>query len=367
LEQDAYCVSSALADYWVEHGQHQASADSIKARLKLFNRFLEAEMTSGRIPASLTPDLVDDQLLARFRKWGLADPIVARRKNDAGEWVPGKSRSRSASTVEESIIQLKAVLNHAFKRRRTRYVPPLQHKTRDQVTPQRTYRLSVAALGELLDYSLKGAGNYAGHSDRLLPLRRYLIASICTVGRPDAIFDMSVAPSREQWLSDSGLFALNPAGRVQTKKVRPTLPVVPLLRSWLEATDEWFVCKQISRVDSDTGLEVTEQRGIGSVRSAWNGARAALGMPDGWGPKLIRHSMATILANRRVDLAELRMAMGHEVLGKTTGRYAIFDPGYLGTVKAGIEDVIADLMKAAGPALHAKLTQNSSPAAVSRP
>jgi hypothetical protein len=58
--------------------------------------------------------------------------------------------------------------------------------------------------------------------------------------------------------------------------------------------------------------------------------------------------MATILANRRVDLVELEMALGHRVLGKTSSRYALFDPDYLGTISAGIDDVISDLTRMAG-------------------
>lgn len=356
-EQGGYTVLDAMSDYWIEHGQHQVSAPAIKAQLKLLHRFIAVEDDAGRLPSPFVPDALDDRWIDRFRAWGVADPIVARRKDEAGAWVAGSQRRRSAATVEESVIKLKAALNHAYKARRARYVPPIAHKTRDQVTPQRTYRLSLAAIGELLDYSLRGAGNYAGHGDRLLPLRRYLIAAFCTLARPDAILDLSVRPEREQWLKSAGLLNLNPAGRIQTKKVRPVLPVVPLLASWLDTTDDWFVCAETVRPDPRQRINVRRQVGVSSVRSAWDGARAVLGIPDGWGPKLIRHSMSTILANRRVDLVELEMALGHRVLAKTTSRYAIFDPGYLGTVRAGIEDVVADLTKAAGPALHAKLTQ----------
>jgi len=63
--------------------------------------------------------------------------------------------------------------------------------------------------------------------------------------------------------------------------------------------------------------------------------------------------MATILANRRVDLIELEIALGHRVLKKTSSRYAILDPEYLSTISAGIED----LLKKVGPALHPKLTR----------
>lgn len=365
-EQDGYGVGDAMSDYWLEHGQHQVSADPIKARLALFNRFRIAEQAAGRMSQPLMPDHLDDQLLARFRIWAAADPIIARKKDDDGNWIDGERRQRAASTIEESIIQLKAALNHAFKQRRMRYVPPLQHKTRSQVTPERTYRLSVDGIAELLDYSIRGAGKYAGHADRLMPLRRYLIAGLCTLARPDAVFDMSTASKREQWMEKERRFALNPAGRIQTKKVRPVVPVVDLLHSWLSATDEWMICSERMRFDAKQKIEVVEQARVRAVRSAWDGAREALGIPAGWGPKLIRHSMATILANRRVNLIELEMALGHRVLGRTSSVYAIFDPDYLATIRDGIEDVIADLTKAVGPALHAKLTQKDANVAVLR-
>lgn len=365
-DQAVYSVHDALTDYYLEHGQHLPSAEPIRARFKLLTRFLEIERAAGRIPSPLLPDHIDDQLLERFRAWGIADPIIARRKDANGNWIDGKARARSASTVEESVIQLKAALNRAFKARRVKYVPPLSHKTRDQVTPQRSYRLSLDTLGELLDYSLRGAGNYGGHGDRLLPLRRYLIGAICTLGRPDAILDMNVSPERGQWLREDGLFALNPADRPQTPKRRPVMPVVPLLRSWLESTDEWFVCTERTRWDAKQKIDVVEQHGVSGIRSAWDGACERFRIPAGWGPKLIRHSMATILANRGVDLIQLEIALGHRVLSKTSGRYAIFGPDYLSSVRAGIEDVITDLTKAAGPALHAKVTQKTADVAVLR-
>jgi len=365
-EQDSYSVPEAMADYWLEHGSRQISSDPIKARLKLMSRFLDAEAEAGRLVDPFLPEHLDDRFLERFRTWGQEDPIIARKKDENGNWIEGKRRKRSASTVEESIIQLKAALNHAFNARRLRYVPPLKHKTRDQVTPQRTYRLSVDAIAELLDYSIRGAGNYSGHADRLLPLRRYLIGAITTLARPDAVLDMGVSRERGQWMQNERRFVLNPEGRLQTKKVRPVVPVVDLLHSWLAASDQWLVCGERTYFDPKQQIDVIEQYKVASVKKGWLGARQHLGIPDGWGPKLIRHSMATILANRRVDLIELEIALGHRPLGKTSSRYAIFDPDYLSTIRDGIEDVVSDLTKRVGPALHAKLTQKDTNIAVLR-
>ena len=115
-------------------------------------------------------------------------------------------------------------------------------------------------------------------------------------------------------------------------------------------------------MDELTQAPVITQARVGAIRSGWAGASRTLGIPAGRSPKLIRHSMATILANRWVDLVELELAMGHRVLGKTTSRYAIFDPGYLGTISAGIEDVVSDLLKQVSPELLMASITASSPA-----
>lgn len=346
-----------LADYWQEHASKKTSSEALKARLKLLTRFLDVEVQERRLVDPILPDHIDESVLERFRAWAIADPIVARKKDDDGNWIDGMSRTRSASTAEESIIVLKAALNHAFGKRRIRYAPPLKHKTRDQVTPARSYRLSLDGIAELLDFTMRGSGNYAGHAERLIPLRRYLIGAICTLGRPDAILDMSVAPKRGQWMQDARCFALNPEGRLQTNKVRPVIPVVGVLDAWLTASDEWLVCREVKSFDDDQQIYTLEQVRVASVRSAWDSARDALGIPDGWGPKLIRHSMSTILATRKVDLVELEMMLGHRVLGKTSSRYVVFDPSYLGSVRDGIEDALDDLARRSGGALHPKLTR----------
>jgi hypothetical protein len=350
-DQEVYSVSAAMTDYYLEHGSKRGSAASIKARLKLMSRFMDAEAKAGRLLDPFLPEHLDNLFLERFRTWALADPIVARKKDDDGNWVDGRSRDRQASTVEESIIQLKAAVNHAYNNRRIRYVPPLKHKSRASVTPVRTYRLSVNSLGEMLDYTMAGSGRYAGHGARLLPLRRYLIGAICTLARPDAVLDMSIIPERGQWMKEDRRFNLNPVGRAQTKKHRPIVPVNDLLHAWLSETEEWLVCRERSWFDADEQMERVAQIGVKAVRSGWDSMRAQLGIPTGWGPKLIRHSMASELRKRRVDPWELSGQLGHRVL-KTSEIYAIYDPDYLGTVQLAIADIISDLMKTCGTALQ---------------
>ena len=339
VERSTYSVSEALTDYWIEHGSKAASAEAIRARLKLITRFMDHEAEAGRLIDPFFPSQIDDAFIQRFRDWAEADPIIARRKNPQGEWVESSRRKRAASTVEESVIQLKAALNHTKKR--SGYVPDFEHKTRAQVTPTRNDRLTLKDIGELLSFTVTGAGNYAGHARRLLPLRRYIIAAVCTLGRPDAIMDMSVARDRGQWFPDMEVFDLNPAGRLQTKKYRAAVPVVGLLKEWIEGTEEWFVCGERN---AGTKKEPRwEQHRVMSVKSAWDTARAELKLPHGWGPKLLRHSMATILANRRVPPTDRKLAMGHQALEGSEKAYVIFDPDYLSDVRKVLEDIVSEL------------------------
>ena len=100
----------------------------------------------------------------------------------------------------------------------------------------------------MLDDTMRGAG-HSGHAERLLPLRPYRIAAVTTLARPDAICDMSVIPARARWLRDDRRYALNPAGRVQTKQYRPVVPVGELLELWIGVTEEWWLCADRARRD----------------------------------------------------------------------------------------------------------------------
>lgn len=178
-------------------------------------------------------------------------------------------------------------------------------------------------------------------TERLLPLRRYIIAAVTTLGRPDAILDMSILRPRGQWHPDMHVFDLNPAGRLQTKKYRAAVPIVGLLVDWLEATDEWFVSAR-KNIGTKEVAEWQQYR-VAAVKSAWNTARAELKLPHGWGPKLLRHSTATLLANRRVPPTELKLLMGHEALEGSQKAYVIFAPDYLARSRDVLEEIVTEL------------------------
>jgi integrase len=159
---------------------------------------------------------------------------------------------------------------------------------------------------------------------------------------------MSIEPKWAQWDRDAKTFDLNPAGRKQTRKFRATVPVVDLLNRWLvdlEASDcPWFIRHN--------------GQPIRSVHTAWNRMCDQLDLPREWNAKIIRHSMAAELRKRRVDAWELEGFMGHRKPSETE-TYAAYDPAYLGTVGAGICDIVSDLCASVPKALHPRYTQNS--------
>ena len=208
----------------------------------------------------------------------------------------------------------------------------------------------------MLSYSIGGPEGRLSDSARHLPLRRYLIAAITTLGRPDAIFDTSVDPARFQWMRDYHRFDLNQKGRIQTKKHRPVVPVSSVLDAWLEATDGMLVCKPVYVTDENSVPRV-EQSPVDSIRSAWDSMRVRMDIPPGWGPKLIRHSVATILAAQGVNLQEIEILLGHRVIKKTTARYVVLQPDYLSSFQRVIEYLTEELTQICGQSLHPTLTQ----------
>jgi len=48
-EKNVYSVSEALTDYWIQHGSNAASAEAIRARLKLVTRFMDVEAEAGKL------------------------------------------------------------------------------------------------------------------------------------------------------------------------------------------------------------------------------------------------------------------------------------------------------------------------------
>ncbi|WP_139139311.1 tyrosine-type recombinase/integrase [Sphingobium phenoxybenzoativorans] len=341
-----YSIQEIFSDYFLEHASKLEAAMGIKYRLRLFLQFLDHEIAQGAMEEPILPAHIHEGVLDRFRLWAISKPIIIRFRQGGDLKSKTLPRSRSPAAVEEVLRQCKSAIYYAFDRDRLQSPPKFKVRSSRQLRPVNRDRISVTQIGELLDYSIRGPKDSAMQLWKLHALRRYLIAAICTLARPSSIFDMSVDPARRQWLKDDHLFDLNPSGRVQNNKRRAVLPVHPVLGDWLEHTESWFICIE-RHWRYVPGAATIEQRRVLSCDSSWRSACTYLGMPREWTIRLLRHSMAAELRRRGVNPWELAGFLGHSLLNMTEV-YAIYDPSYLSTVGAAIDDIITDLRKIAG-------------------
>lgn len=307
--------SGTLVTLAIELHRHESigkpSEDAINARLDHVTDYV-ASLPSAEVYCSD----VDEKWIKGFRTFAAARPIVTPK---------GREKARAASTIENSVLQLAAAVRRAGETPRFKPIP-MKEVNR---TPR--YRADVPKLAEMFRYCLEPApDSYRSDKERIRrvherrQLLAFLRASVVTLGRPDAVLDISTDLQREQWDAEHQVIALNPRGRRQTRKRRATVPVARQA-AWIFAECDGFLIP------------------VDSISSAWDAMAKAIGLPgDGEaGTKLIRRSMANIVRARLHDMEkaedELEVFLGHRIIDSVSELYAPFSPGYLRTVKGIIE------------------------------
>lgn len=343
----AYLLNDAIADYRLEKGDGQSSADTIAARLKHATDFLVAEEARGpesRFGLETSCAIAATPAFAEaFRTWSKAQPVTWR--NRKGEVTV--SRQRAPATTEESITQLAAVLNHAVDRERSDKRPAYRPLPRKQVSRPRRTRIGVPELAAMLAYA-------AEPKRRRGALHAFLVASICTIARPEAVVDIAVAPDRGQWWPGSATLDLNPQGRTQTKKHRAVVPVLPVLREWLAAELAEYQALDAAQRAGRGWLVNYYGRPVLDVDGAWESMLVELKLPTSreWRSYLLRHSLATLVRNRGASHWDLAGYMGHRLPGQTE-TYAV---GEFPTVVKALSGIISELEELAPGALHRNST-----------
>jgi integrase len=155
--------------------------------------------------------------------------------------------------------------------------------------------------------------------------------------RPAAALDLAPA-SR---IREAGLIALNPEGRAQNKKVRPTVRCPAVLS---KALDAWEAA----------GLDAYDGRYVGyasrySVRQALERvcAEPEVNLPA-ISPYSFRHKVTTVLRSAGVPEDQISRQLGHSGTGsRTTARYGEWSPDYLKAASAALDTWIRRVQKAA--------------------
>ncbi|MEO9130412.1 MAG: phage integrase SAM-like domain-containing protein [Sphingomonas sp.] len=315
----------AITDYLTTH-EELASINAVRPRLNQVVRYI------GTLQ---TPDVrcskIDEAWIAKFRIWLAEQPVVS----SAGTI---REKQRSLSTIENSVIQLAAAINAAHARgdiSRAAMFKPIPTKELNH-TPQR--RLSVNELAEAFAYATDPR-----YPTKRLGLHRYLMLSVGTGARPDAVHDFSTKAERRQWNTERGVIALNPAGRRQTRKRRAIVIAPRRLAERIDEVDGFFVP-------------------FVSVKSAWETMVSKLKWPaDGeGGMKLIRRSVGQLLRDagtprawsvewrdpaHKVPTEQIEVQLGHRVINSVTDLYAGFDPEYQDAATAALSGIIEAIVE----------------------
>lgn len=293
-------LMTAIADYLIL-SQDKAGLKSAKTRLRLVTDYLLD--TS----ADTTCAAADERWINGFRKW------MAER--------PGKSYS--LSHIEGCVMQIAAVINATPGEKAEFRAAQMK-----EVANSPVYRADVETIAAMFNFCLRPTTGRTDKERAMIVATRagllaYLRAAVATWARPDAIYDIH----SRQWHSAPRVLHLNPPGRRQTRKYRPSIPIARQFAPFLDDLEGNLI-------------QVT------TIRHAWDSMKKALGLPAGReaGEKLIRRSMATLVRKR---IGEERWAQGEMMLGHVKASisdiYAIPDPANLGLALAATEQIIDEI------------------------
>lgn len=283
----AVLVESVLMRYYEAHAKNLPSAGWASYSIAYWNKFWEgatvADMTTPRLEA--------------FQQWLAA----------------GTKRPMKPATINRVIAVGRAALQRAYKRQELASAPHIPGVT---VPRQRLYRASPDEMARLLNATAK-----------LPHVRKWLVGSIVTLARPEAVLELS----RPQLDFQLRRIDLNQPGREQNDKHRPIIPMTDTAYAWLSG--DW------------TGLWITYKgKPLESIRMGFERARDRAGLSAKITPYTIRRTVSTELRRRGVAPWELAGYLGHSVREfSVTEGYAEYAPDYLSDAARAIEDYCAEL------------------------
>ena len=251
------------------------------------------------------------QLDDHFGETPVAEVTPARQREFADRLA---ERGKSSGYIRRTLATGKAAVNRAIKEGEIQGAPHWDLS----IAPEGEPRERVLNLEELA--ALMRAAQQPHE-------QMYLIMALATGARPAAILELTVF----QLDFDNGLIALNPPGRRQNTKHRPTIPMAPAVRPLLATLP--------------AGPVVSYQgRHLNEITSAFRRIRKAAGFGQDVSAYTLRHTVATELTRRGADIWQTGEFLGHTGGGpKTTRRYVKMSPDHMGSAIRAIQSLINDL------------------------
>ena len=284
-ELETVLLSDVIRRYYEKHGQHTQSHETSRANLLIWLDYFDPETT---VHDATQPKAVDGFI---------------RHLQDKGN---------KASYINRILTDGRSAINKAWKDGDIASAPFIKSLKVEDAEPK----------GRPLEMDELRAFYHTAETEHL---KRFVLFSVATGARPSSVMDLH----SQQIDLERRLIELNPPGRKQTKKIRPSVklpaPLVP------HVVDGWQI--------------TFRNKPLGSIKTSWRKQRARCGLDDQVNPYSIRHTIARHLRASGVPAWEVGAQLGHKKKENSiTEIYAPMDPSYLGQALAAIEAFMEEFL-----------------------
>ena len=284
---DDILIADIIRRYYEDHAQYIPSADQARISLNLWLDFF----TTSDLHAATRPAEID-RFIASLEKQG-----------------------HSPSYISRTLSAGRAAIRRAWKQGEIASAPFIK----DVAIAHKPPRGRPLDLNEI---------RWLYHKAKSDHVQVFILWMLGTVARPDAVLDLQA----DQIDVANKLVHLNPEGRPQTKKHRPTVKLPDQLLPFVPEEGGYVVNYHARRVRS--------------IKKAWRQLREACGLDDAVNPYSLRHTMARHLRAAGVPAWEVSAQLGHAQPGMTTTEiYAPYSPDYLENAVIAIDSFLADVLK----------------------
>ena len=295
-------VADALLRYYEKYAKHLPSEDTARRAM------LDANECWGAALVSEISSARQKELVVKLRERGVSEDTIVR-------WF-GVIWAAFNYAIEHEHLHEDSVKPKISKRH---WPPRTQMRKRRSASPSKR-QLAVEEIAALFDAT-------EGHENGF----RYLVLALGTGGRPESLIDLTQA----QLIGEAGVLDLNPPGRIQNKKYRPTIPMCPTLGFWLQ---RWTPLTPQGHYLGFKGERIATDNFFRTYIRKAKTPRCS--------PYTLRHTIFSWLALHKVDRWERKRFMGHKRPdGGSTDDYTHYDPTYLRSAS----DAIQKLFEAVAP------------------
>jgi integrase len=225
-----------------------------------------------------------------------------------------RSAGIADSTISRELSVLRAALNRAYKRGVLRSAPFIMDLPKAE---PRDRWLRSDEVARLLDCF------------RSPHLRLFTLLALHTAARPGAVLGLKWS----QVDFEGRVIHLNPPGRLQGSKRRPSVPMTDTLYAVLR--------EALGRARSEHVIEY-HGRAIASVKKSFVRAAKAAGLSDVT-QNTLRHTAATRMAQAGVPMWEVAGMMGHSTSRMTEKVYAKHHPDYMTRAASALDSAFGEI------------------------